>query len=246
MKNRICTVAVILSVCSFLAGAAVHAQSAPEPMDNLTALYMVRASEPLCGFKMTDAQRAETLKAARFFEEKLQLSKEKAEELYNKVVASMEAQKGSGLCDANGEWSRAFKQTVENLAPSGTAESAPAANSPAPAASAPAPATPPPAGAAKLTGDAAWKAVVGNTLVGKREGKSYAEYYAPDGRIVSLEGGEIETGSWALSGESVCTNFPSEGEVCYRLEVVGETATLVDEDGSGFRSDILKGNPKNL
>jgi hypothetical protein len=46
---------------------------------------MVRASESLCGFKMTDAQCAEALKASQFLEEKLGFSKEKADGLYNKI-----------------------------------------------------------------------------------------------------------------------------------------------------------------
>ena len=115
MRNWIGAVVVFLCACVWLVTSA-DAQSASERMDNLMALYMVRASEPLCGFKMTDEQRSEVLKAARYLEEKLQLSSEKAEELYNKVAQSMEAQKAGCLCEPNGEWGHAFKQTVESFA----------------------------------------------------------------------------------------------------------------------------------
>jgi hypothetical protein len=233
MRNWIVTVAVLLCACIGLVTTA-HAQNASERMDNLTALYMVRASEPLCGFKMTDKQRSEVLKAAGYLEGKLELSSGKAEAIYNKIVQSMEAQKASGLCDPNGEWAHAFKQTVENFAQSGAAPSTPTPTSSAPA------------GSAKLTGLAAWKAVLGNTIGGQRDDEDYAEYYAPDGRIVSLDGGQIEIGSWSLRGDLVCTNFPSEDKVCYHIDVLGDTATFVDEDGNGFHGTILKGNPKNL
>src|SRR4030095_13526471 len=56
----------------------------------------------------------------------------------------------------------------------------PAATPPAatpPAAIPPAQATPP----EKLTGMAAWNVLVGNTVVGKLEGKEFADYYVADG-----------------------------------------------------------------
>jgi hypothetical protein len=215
-------------------------------MDNLTALYMVRASESLCGFKMSDEQRGEALKASRFLEEKLELSSEKADELYKKVVKSMEAQKAGGLCDPNGEWAGAFKQAVENLARSTTAPSAPATTPPGSGAAAQAPVSSPPSAQSKVSGLEAGKAILGNTISGRRDGGDYAEYYAPDGKIVALDDGEIEVGKWMLEGDLICTDFPSEGKVCYRIEVSGETATFIDPDDVGFRGAILKGNPKNL
>ena len=261
MRNWIGAVVVFLCACVWLVTSA-DAQSASERMDNLMALYMVRASEPLCGFKMTDEQRSEVLKAARYLEEKLQLSSEKAEELYNKVAQSMEAQKAGGLCEPNGEWGHAFKQTVESFARSGAPGSTPAntmsaSATPAPAAPSSTPeaasaglkpgaAAPSPEGATKLTGLDALKAVLGNTIVGRRNNQDYADYYEPGGRIVALEGGEIEPGSWTLTGDTVCTDFPSEGKACYHIEVFGDTATFLDEDGTGFRGNILKGNPKHL
>lgn len=246
MRIRVVVVVLLcVSVCLVASG---NAQNASERMDNLTALYMVRASESLCGFQMTDEQRREVLKASQFLEEKLGLSKEKAVELYMKVVQSMEVQKAGGLCDPNGEWAQAFKQTVQNFAPEQPGKNA---NTPAPAvespgSAAPAPASSPPAVQPKSTGLDASKAILGNTVCGSRDGKEYADYYAPDGRIVALDGGEIENGRWSLEGDTICTDFPSEGKICYRVDVSGDTATFVDRDGAGFRGTILKGNPKNL
>ena len=224
------------------------AQSNSERTDNLTALYMLRASESLCGFKMTDEQRGEVLKASQYFEGQLGLSKEKADELYGKVVQSMEAQKAGGLCDSKGEWAQAFTQTVQNFKsdqPGGVAGT-PAAAPEGSGTAAPAPASPPSAAQPKSTGLDAGKAIVGNTVSGTRDGREYADYYAPDGKIVALDGGDIEIGKWTLEGNAFCTDFPSEGKICYRVDVAGDTATFVARGGEGFRGTILKGNPKNL
>ena len=43
--------------------------------------------------------------------------------------------------------------------------------------------------------------------------------------------------------------FTSAGDSeteCYKLEVMGNTATFTDKDGTGTRYEILKGNPKAL
>lgn len=245
---RIRVVVVVLLCVSVCLIAPVSAQNASERMDNLTALYMVRASESLCGFQMTEEQRREVLKASQFLEEKLGLSKEKAVELYMKVVQSMEAQKAGGLCDPNGEWAQAFKQTARNFAEEqpGGSPNAPAAAAGGSGSAAPAPSSPPPSAQSKSTGLDAGKVILGNTVCGSRDGKEYADYYAPDGRIVALDGGEIENGKWSLEGDAICTDFPSEGKTCYRVDVSGDTVNFVDRDGAGFRGTILKGNPKNL
>lgn len=238
MRSMIRGIVILLCVCGcFIATAG--AQSASRHMDDLTALYMVRASESVCGFKMTEAQRDEVLTAVAYYEKKLGISAEKAKEIYRKVIQSMEEQRAGGLCEPGGEWAQAFKKTVENFAQSDAASSAPTDNKPAHTA-------PAPAGTAGLAGLEAWKAVLGNTVVGRRDNHDYADYYAPDGKVVSLEDGEIERGKWKLKGGKVCTSFPSEGETCYEIKVSGDTATFVDEDGAGFRGSILKGNARNL
>ena len=223
-----------------------NAQTAAERMDNLTALYMVRASESLCGFKLTGEQRREVLKASQFIEGKLGLSKQKTDELYKQVVQSMEAQKAGGLCDPDGEWAQAFQQTADDFARPETAPDTPATSPAGAGATASAPASPPSAAQTRLTGLNAGKAILGNTISGRRDDRSFAEYYAPDGKIVALDGDEIEIGSWTLEGDTICTDFESEGKTCYRIEVLGETATFMDQDQTGFRGTILKGNAKNL
>jgi len=79
------------------------------------------------------------------------------------------------------------------------------------------------------------------------DGEVLVEYYAPDGTAKSMLGNEIVTGKWALVGEAVCFQYTDDKEMeCYRVEVMGDSATFIDRNGTGSRYDILKGNPKGL
>jgi len=99
----------------------------------------------------------------------------------------------------------------------------------------------------KLIGVAAWNALVGNSITGMEDGEVLVEYYAPDGTAKSMLGNEIVTGKWALVGEAVCFQYTDDKEMeCYRVEVMGDSATFIDRNGTGSRYDILKGNPKGL
>jgi pyruvate/2-oxoglutarate dehydrogenase complex dihydrolipoamide acyltransferase (E2) component len=145
------------------------------------------------------------------------------------------------------------------LAQAAPSEAPAAAPAPAPAAPAPAaaaPAAPAPAAAApaapaaaaapvRLSGLAAWSALVGNSITGMDDGKPLTEYYAANGTAKSMVGNEISSGTWALVGETVCFKYDNDTE-CYRLEVIDTTATFTDSKGKGLRYDIVKGNPKNL
>jgi hypothetical protein len=96
-------------------------------------------------------------------------------------------------------------------------------------------------------GSSAWSQVVGNSITGREEGKLLTEFYAADGSIKSLHGNELSTGQWALVGETICTRYSGDPATeCYRIEVVGDSATFIDKSGSGTRYQILKGNPSNL
>jgi hypothetical protein len=91
----------------------------------------------------------------------------------------------------------------------------------------------------------AWSALVGNSISGMEDGKPLVEHYLADGTAKSMSGNEISTGKWALVGDTVCFKYDNDTE-CYKIEVIGNTATFTDAKGSGTRYDILKGNPKNL
>ncbi|MDI9848549.1 hypothetical protein QM467_10825 [Rhodoblastus sp. 17X3] len=112
----------------------------------------------------------------------------------------------------------------------------------------PAPDAQAPAETRKLTGLAAWSALVGNTITGKdSEGSPLSEFYAADGAVKQLDDDEVATGKWAVRGDKACFIFAGEKEeTCYTVEVAGNVATFFDVDGDGKRYKILKGNAKNL
>jgi len=119
----------------------------------------------------------------------------------------------------------------------GAGAASPAANPAAPAA----PQT------QRLTGLAAWSALVGNSISGKNEdGDPLTEYYLRNGTVKQLADDETATGKWTVRGEKVCIQYPDEDEDCYTITVDGDIATFSEDDGSGRRYQILKGNPKKL
>ncbi|MDF2119152.1 hypothetical protein PY365_26630 [Roseiarcaceae bacterium H3SJ34-1] len=147
-------------------------------------------------------------------------------------------------------------------APAPAAPAAPAARPPSPQASAGGIAGAAGAGAAsqaakpaapaamptqRLTGLAAWNALVGNSISGKNEdGDPLTEYYMRNGTVKQLADDETATGKWTVRGEKVCFKYPDEDEDCYRITVDGDIATFSEDDGSGRRYQILRGNPKKL
>jgi pyruvate/2-oxoglutarate dehydrogenase complex dihydrolipoamide acyltransferase (E2) component len=147
-------------------------------------------------------------------------------------------------------------------APAPAAPAAPAARPPSPQASAGGIAGAAGAGAAgqtakpaapaamqtqRLTGLAAWNALVGNSISGKNsDGDALTEYYLRDGTVKQLADDETATGKWTVKGEKVCFKYPDEDEDCYRITVDGDVATFTEDDGSGRRYQVLKGNPKKL
>lgn len=99
----------------------------------------------------------------------------------------------------------------------------------------------------RLTGLAAWNALVGNSISGKNsDGDDLTEYYLRNGTVKQLADDETATGKWAVRGEKVCFEYPDEDEDCYRITVDGDIATFSEDDGSGRRYKILRGNPKKL
>ena len=115
----------------------------------------------------------------------------------------------------------------------------------APPLAAPAPVAPTPP---TLTGEKAWRALVGNTVTGRdADGLPLTEYYAPDGGVKRLDADEPATGKWIARGETVCFIFPNDKEeTCYKVEIAGDTATFTGSDGDGARYAIVKGNPNKL
>lgn len=151
------------------------------------------------------------------------------------ITQWMQYLKGVAVCDTRLP-ARACAHAATWDAPS-AGTSAQAAANPAAAAAAP---------SAKLTGRAAWNALVGNSITGDEDGETLVEYYAPNGTAKSRSGKELSTGKWTLRGEQVCFKYPGYDADCYRIEVDGEVATFYESDGSSSQYTMLKGNPKKL
>ncbi len=118
---------------------------------------------------------------------------------------------------------------------------------------------------AALTGAEAWKAVVGNTIIGATpSGEALVEYFAPDGAARNRIAGKPGEGEWSLRGARLCTDYSDDDDDdgsaddksedssddeeadCFGLSVQGDTLTLTDEAGKAREFKILPGNAEKL
>jgi hypothetical protein len=88
--------------------------SANDDLNNLQAMYMLSASQSLCAFPMSLAEKAKLDKAAEFLEAKLSYDAAKAAAYFSQVKAAVEAQKAQ-LCKADGEWSKTYTAALAGL-----------------------------------------------------------------------------------------------------------------------------------
>ena len=102
----------------------------------------------------------------------------------------------------------------------------------------------------KTTGAEAWKALIGNTIVGKSEGGAdLVEYYAPDGGVRQKIVGSPDKGTWTLKGDKVCLKYETDDDEepdCYAIAVEGDNLVYTDDEKNNLPFKILKGNPNNL
>ncbi|TAJ32739.1 MAG: hypothetical protein EPO67_10080 [Reyranella sp.] len=103
-----------------------------------------------------------------------------------------------------------------------------------------------PARTPRLTGQEAWNGVVGNTLTGRLDGKTYHLLIRKDGTASRLHDGEIEPGKWKAEDDKVCLKIGDDDRACYTVVTSGRTVTLTDSGGKGFRATLLTGNPRDL
>ena len=109
--------------------------------------------------------------------------------------------------------------------------------------------------AASLAGDLAsddqiQQALVGNTVTGVENGKSYTEYYLPDGTLHGLEAEGSYTGHWKIDGGRFCENYVEDSGLasdwdCAHVSIDGNN--LIWADGADKEpAKLIKGNPSNL
>lgn len=115
------------------------------------------------------------------------------------------------------------------------------------------------------TGIEAWKAVVGNTIVGKSPtGEAQIEYFMADGVVKNKIDGDRGEGEWSLRGAKLCTDYSDDDDDkedgedkendsgqdedadCYSMSVLGDVLTLTDESGKAREFKILPGNAEKL
>lgn len=104
-----------------------------------------------------------------------------------------------------------------------------------------------PSASAVLAGAAAWRALVGNTVVADSRAGSYTEFFSSDGEVKHLDKDGRATGKWALQNSKICFDFPEDDDrICTDVEVTGSKGAFIDQDGGRDAFDILPGNAKKL
>ena len=114
---------------------------------------------------------------------------------------------------------------------------------------------------AVLTTDADIRhAIIGNTISGVEDGKSYAEFYQPDGYIHGARGGRALCGRVAHSrpellcailhkGEGPDREEVGSGDIgaweCMGVDIKGSSFAWV-KDGERYKAQIVRGNPNKL
>ncbi len=103
-------------------------------------------------------------------------------------------------------------------------------------------------------------AIVGNTISGVEDGKSYAEYYQPDGYIHGAEAEGLYVGEWRIAGRNFCVRYFIKGEgpdreevgsgdigawECMGVEINGSSFGWV-KGGERYKAQIVRGNPNKL
>ena len=115
-------------------------------------------------------------------------------------------------------------------------------------------------GAALTTEAQIRQTIIGNTISGVEDGKSYSEYYQPDGYIHGLEPEGLYVGEWRTSGGNLCVRYFDKGEgadreevgsgaigawECMDVEISGSSFAWV-KDGERYKARIVRGNPDKL
>jgi hypothetical protein len=90
------------------------AARADDNLDNLQAMYMLSASQEICGLAMSEAEAAKLAKASAMLEERLGFDQAKAEAFFAKVKGAVESQKAD-MCNASGEWAQTYAAALAGL-----------------------------------------------------------------------------------------------------------------------------------
>jgi hypothetical protein len=93
-----------------------------------------------------------------------------------------------------------------------------------------------------LSGDQIKTLLSGNSASGFADalGKDYTAYYAADGKLVQdLGKGKRRQGTWKITDNNFCTQFPTEPERCTKV-VPGESGEYVRMKDDGMVTNTWK------
>ena len=94
------------------------------------------------------------------------------------------------------------------------------------------------------------QAIIGNTVSGIEDGKSYTEYYQPDGYVHGLEPEGPYVGEWRIAGRNFCVRYFDENAStgaweCMGVDIKGSLFAWI-KDGERYEADLVPGNPNKL
>jgi hypothetical protein len=104
------------------------------------------------------------------------------------------------------------------------------------------------------------QAMAGNTVSGIEDGRSYTDYYQPDGYIHGQEPEGSYVGEWRIAGRSFCVRYFDRGEgpdrdedasgsigawECMGVDIQGSLFAWI-KDGERFKAQLVPGNPNKL
>ncbi len=99
----------------------------------------------------------------------------------------------------------------------------------------------------RLTGQAAWAKLVGNSINGMYNGSSLTEAYLPDNTVKTRNGGETTVGRWGFVDGRACFQYPAEQQAsCYDVAIEGDEVAYTDEDGQVFHFTMNQGIPNGM
>ena len=101
-----------------------------------------------------------------------------------------------------------------------------------------------PEGVTLLTGDEIRSTLIGNSL----RGRSWTEYYAPNGRIGGKYKARYYKGSWEINGSRLCVDYDgTEYDGCVTISISGDSVTWYRPNGKQrWNATLLPGNDGNL
>jgi hypothetical protein len=116
-----------------------------------------------------------------------------------------------------------------------------------PSSTAPIEAIAPDAAPARLTGEAAWAKMVGNSINGVYEGSAMIDAYLPDNTVKTKSRGETSVGRWGMVDGRACFQYAPEPQAtCYEVALEGDQVTYTDESGEVLHFTLSPGIPSGM